>query len=51
MPGHFISESILVSDDALTGFASKMKFQTVGEKVIALAAYAVQRQATPEPAK
>ena len=51
MPSHFISESILVSDDALAGFAGKMKFQMVGEKLITLAAYTVQGQTVPEQAK
>lgn len=51
MPSRFIPEAILKSDDALAGLASKIKLQMVGEKVIALAAYAMQRQATPEQAK
>ncbi len=39
------------SDDALSGFASKMKFQMVAEKLIAVATYAVQRQPFPESAE
>jgi hypothetical protein len=44
-------QAILVSDDTFTGFASKMKLQMVGEKVIAFAAHAMQCQAMTEPAK
>jgi hypothetical protein len=51
MPSHFISESISVSDDALASFASELKFQVVGEKLIAVEAYAVQCQAMLEQAK
>ena len=51
MPSPSTPETILVSDDALAGFAGKMKFQMIGEELIAFAAYAVQGQAIAEPAK
>lgn len=37
------------SDNALTGFASKIKFQMVGEELVAVTTYTVQ--AIPEQAK
>jgi hypothetical protein len=46
-----IPEAIIESDDALAGLAGKMQFEIVGKEMVAVAAYAVQRQAMPEPAK
>ena len=40
--GHAVSEAVLESNDALSGLATKMKFQVSAEELVAVATDAVQ---------
>jgi hypothetical protein len=41
----------LESNDTLPAFATEKKFQVIAEELVAVAAYAMQREAVSEPPK